>query len=178
MHWAFVASQDSILYLCIVPSAFGFFVRPNAEYREAPQCAMRPIPQGLRKLKVPLISIVDDDASVREATRALIRSLGYTAATFASAEEYLQSDCVESSSCVITDLQMPGMSGADLQDRLIADGHLLPIIMMTAFSEPRIRARVMQAGAIGFLSKPFSEESLIRCLEKALESRNPGIAEH
>ena len=129
-------------------------------------------------LKVPLISIVDDDESVREAIMALIRSLGYTAATFASAEEYLRSDCLENSSCLITDLQMPGMSGADLQDRLIADGNDLPIIMITAFAEQRIRARVMNAGAIGFLSKPFSEESLIRCLEEALNSRNPVVAGH
>ena len=129
-------------------------------------------------MKVPLISIVDDDESVREAINALIRSLGYSAATFASAEEYLRSDCVEASSCLITDLQMPGMSGADLQDRLIADGRQLPVIMITAFAEQGIQARVMQAGAIGFLGKPFSEESLIRCLEKALEGRSPGIAEH
>ena len=120
-----------------------------------------------------MISIVDDDESVREAINGLIRSLGYTAATFASAEEYLRSDCVGNSSCLITDLQMPGMSGADLQDRLIADGHDLPVIMITAFEEQRIRDRVMDAGAIGFLSKPFSEESLIRCLEAALDSQDP-----
>lgn len=121
-------------------------------------------------MKVPLISIVDDDEPNREAIKALIRSLGYTVATFASAEEYLRSDCVESSSCLITDLQMPGMSGADLQDRLIADGCLTPIIFMTAFSEEKIRARVLGAGAFGFLCKPFSEECLIRHLDKALRS--------
>ena len=131
--------------------------------------------QGLQKLKVPLISIVDDDEPVREATRALIRSLGYAAATFASAEEYLRSDCVENSSCLITDLQMPGMSGADLQDRLIADGCHTPIIFITAFSEEKIRARVLGAGALGFLKKPFSDECLIRCLDKAFKS--PGFAE-
>ena len=125
-------------------------------------------------MKVPLISIVDDDGSVREATEALIESLGYATATFASAEEYLLSGCVETSSCLITDLQMPGMSGADLQDRLNADGRRTPIIFITAFSEERIRARVLEAGALDFLSKPFSEESLIRCLEKALA--NSGVA--
>ncbi|SFJ77469.1 Response regulator receiver domain-containing protein [Bradyrhizobium sp. Gha] len=129
--------------------------------------------QGRRKLKVPLISIVDDDEPNREATEALVLSLGYTAATFASAEEYLRSDCVESSSCLITDLHMPGMSGADLQDRLIADGCHTPIVFVTAFSEEKIRARVLGAGAIGFLSKPFNAECLIRCLDEALKS--PGV---
>lgn len=138
-------------------------VAPSSQYR-----------QGLPKLKAPLISIVDDDEPNREAIEALVRSLGYTVATFASAEEYLRSDCLESSSCVITDLQMPGMSGADLQDRLIADGCHTPIIFMTAFSEEKIRARVLGAGALCFLSKPFSDECLIRCLDKAL--RSPGVS--
>ncbi|MCC8979028.1 response regulator [Bradyrhizobium sp. 10BB] len=120
-----------------------------------------------------MISIVDDDEPNREATEALVLSLGYTVATFASAEEYLQSDCAESSSCLITDLHMPGMSGADLQDRLIADGHHTPIIFVTAFYEDTTRARVLGAGAFGFLSKPFSAECLILCLDKALKS--PGV---
>lgn len=121
-------------------------------------------------MKVPVISIVDDDLSVREATEALVRSLGYTAVTFASAEDYLQSDRVRDSACLITDLQMPGMNGADLQDRLIADGRHTPIIVITAFSEEKARRRMLEAGAFGFLRKPFEDESLIRCLEKALES--------
>lgn len=126
--------------------------------------------QGIQKLKVPLISIVDDDEPNREATEALIRSLGYIAAAFASAEEYLQSDCARSSSCLITDLQMPGMSGAELQDRLIADGCQTPIIFVTAFPEDKIRARVLRAGALCFLSKPVNDECLIQCLDKALGS--------
>lgn len=121
------------------------------------------------ELNPPLISIVDDHEPVREATKALVRSLGYTAATFASAEEYLKSGCVESSSCLITDLQMPGMSGIDLQERLIADGCDTPVIFMTAFSEEATRVKALKAGALGFLSKPFSEELLIRCLDKALK---------
>jgi FixJ family two-component response regulator len=72
--------------------------------------------------KVPVISIIDDDEQVRDAVKGLVRSLGYTAAAFASAEDYLRSDCVCTSSCVVTDLRMRGMSGADLQSRLIADG--------------------------------------------------------
>jgi FixJ family two-component response regulator len=121
--------------------------------------------------KVPVIAIVDDDQSVREATKGLIRSLGYVAATFASAEEYLRSDRVIDTACLITDVQMPGMSGIDLQDRLISDGHQTPMIFVTAFPEAKIRARALKAGACGFLSKPFKDESLIECLDKALIGR-------
>jgi FixJ family two-component response regulator len=120
-------------------------------------------------LNCPIISIVDDDLSVREATEALVRSLGYTAVSFASAEEYLQSGRVRDSSCLITDLQMPGMNGADLQDRLLADGYRTPVIVITGFCEEKARRRMLEAGAFGFLRKPFEDESLIRCLEKALE---------
>lgn len=115
-----------------------------------------------------VISIIDDDESVREATKSLVRSLGYKAAVFASAEEYLQSNWLDDSSCLITDLHMPGMSGADLQDRLIADGRQIPMIFMTAYYEEKVRDRVIDAGAYGFLRKPFNDESLIECLDKAL----------
>jgi FixJ family two-component response regulator len=117
-----------------------------------------------------VISIIDDDESVREATKSLVRSLGYKAAVFASAEEYLQSAQADDSSCLITDLHMPGMSGADLQDRLIADGRQVPMIFVTAYYEEKVRDRVLDAGAYGFLRKPFNDESLIECLDKALSS--------
>jgi FixJ family two-component response regulator len=120
--------------------------------------------------KSHVISIIDDDPSVREATQSLIRSLGYDAQVFASAEEYLQSERLSDSSCLITDLHMPGMSGTDLQDRLIADGYQIPIIFVTAYYEDRTRDRVMDAGAFGFLRKPFNDESLIECLDKALNA--------
>jgi FixJ family two-component response regulator len=120
-------------------------------------------------LKAPVISIVDDNESVREATKGLIRSLGYNAEAFASAEEYLRSDCVSESACLITDLHMPGMSGTDLQDRLIADGRRVPMIFMTAYFEEKVRARVLDAGAVAFLRKPFDDEALIECLNKALK---------
>ena len=115
-----------------------------------------------------LISIVDDDASVREATRSLIQSLGHDAATFASAEEYLFSQYVGDTSCLITDLVMPGMSGADLQQWLIADGNDMPVIFITASFDEMACARALKAGAYGFLRKPFTEESLIECLDSAL----------
>ena len=125
--------------------------------------------QGSVNLKeVPLISIVDDDGFVRESTRGLIRSMGYAAETFVSAEEYLQSNRAADTACLISDIHMPGMNGADLQDRLIAEGHRTPIIFVTAFPDEAIRARVLKAGACGFLTKPFSDESLIECLDKAL----------
>jgi len=118
--------------------------------------------------EVPLISIVDDDGFVRESTKGLIRSMGYAAETFVSAEEYLQSKRAAQTACLIADIQMPGMNGADLQDRLIADGYRMPIIFITAFLDPKIRSRVMKAGAVGFLTKPFSDESLTECLDRAL----------
>src|SRR5450432_2633100 len=115
-----------------------------------------------------LISIVDDDESIRDATKGLVRSLGYQAMTFASAEEFLQSDSVDSTSCLITDVQMPGLSGIDLQSGLIARGVQMPTIFITAFPEEGTRLRALTAGAFGYLGKPFSEESLVTCLDKAL----------
>jgi FixJ family two-component response regulator len=127
--------------------------------------------------KVPVVSIVDDDESVREATTGLVRSFGYVAATFASAEEFLQSD-VRDTSCLISDVQMSGLSGVELQDRLNAAGHRVPIIFITAFPEERIRSRVLKAGACSFLTKPFSDDSLIECLDMALKSQDGEGPEH
>lgn len=118
-----------------------------------------------------VISIVDDDEAVREATKGLVRSLGYTAATFGSAEEFLASERKFDTSCVIADVQMPGLSGVEMQKQLIAEGHRLPMIFVTAFPEDRIRTSAMAAGAVGFLSKPCSEEHLIGCLDSALGRR-------
>lgn len=117
-----------------------------------------------------MISIVDDDESVRAAMESLVRSLGHDAATFSSAEEYLDSRYVRDTSCLITDLVMPGMSGVDLQDRLIADGNDTPVIFMTACFDETTCARALATGAHGFLRKPFSEESLIECLHSALRT--------
>src|SRR5262245_13504362 len=111
--------------------------------------------------KQPMISIVDDDAAVRSATKALIRSLGYRAATFSSAEEFLSSGELAETACLISDVQMPGLTGIDLQDRLKASGHRIPMIFITAFPDERVRDRAMQGGAVSFMSKPFSESSLI-----------------
>jgi FixJ family two-component response regulator len=123
-----------------------------------------------------MIAIVDDDVSVRDATKHLIRSLGHAAVTFASAEEYLRSDIIGGTSCLITDLKMPGMSGIELQERLIADGRRIPVIFMTAFLDENIRRRTLRAGAFGFLNKPFEDACLIRCLDKALNGDETGLA--
>jgi FixJ family two-component response regulator len=120
-----------------------------------------------------LISIIDDDRSVREAIQGLIRSLGYATAAFGSAEEYLDSDRIHDTACIITDLQMPGLSGIDLQRRLIADGHRTPMIFVTAFPSDRLRKHALDAGAFGFLSKPFNETSLIAWIDKALQRPIP-----
>jgi FixJ family two-component response regulator len=119
---------------------------------------------------VALITIVDDDEEIREATKGLLRSLGYQAAAFSSAEEFLQSDSLDDTACLIADVQMPGLSGFDLRGRLIARGVKMPTIFITAFPEEGARARAMTAGAVGYLGKPFSEESLLRCLDSALGS--------
>jgi FixJ family two-component response regulator len=116
----------------------------------------------------PVISIIDDDPSVRKATDGLVRSLGYRSLTFASAEDFLESDHIDDTSCVITDVQMPGLSGVELQSVLIARGARLPMIFITAFPEDRIRRSVLEAGAVGFLSKPFEEAVLIERLQAAL----------
>jgi FixJ family two-component response regulator len=114
------------------------------------------------------ISIIDDDGSVRAATHNLVRSLGYVVHSFASAEEFLQSPHLNNTSCVITDVRMPAMSGLELQAHLLATGHRFPFIFVTAFSVESDRARAMKAGATCFLSKPCDGEALIKCLEMAL----------
>jgi len=117
-----------------------------------------------------VIAIIDDDPSAREATQRLVRSLGHKTQVFSSAEEYLQSDG-QPPACLITDLHMPGMSGIDLQDRLIADGCRVPMIFVTAYFEEQVEAQAMEAGAYGFLRKPFDDESFVECLDKALNRR-------
>jgi FixJ family two-component response regulator len=115
------------------------------------------------------IAVIDDDAAVCQGTRGLLRSLGYSAVGFASAEEFLDSGSVNKFSCVITDMRMPGMSGIELQEALIAKGHRVPIIFMTAYAEEKTKAHAMSAGATGLLTKPFAEKTLVECLNSALQ---------
>jgi FixJ family two-component response regulator len=126
---------------------------------------------------VPVISIIDDDASVRAATNNLVRSLGYTVHTFASAEAFLHSAQLNDTSCAIVDVQMPTMSGIELQSHLRAKGCGVPFIFITAFFEESVRARALKDGAIGFLTKPFDTGTLISCLNTALERHGGRIRE-
>jgi FixJ family two-component response regulator len=118
--------------------------------------------------KTPIIAIVDDDSSIRLATESLVRSLGFVARTFASAYELLQSPDLYETACAIVDVQMPGMSGVDLQRVLSERGYQIPLIFITAFPEERIRDGVLKAGAVCFLSKPFDGRTMVDCLHTAL----------
>jgi FixJ family two-component response regulator len=120
----------------------------------------------------PVISIIDDDGSVRAATGNLVRSLGYIVHAFASAGEFLRSPHLNDTSCVIADVQMPAMSGLELQAHLLAEGYRVPFIFITAFSADNVRAQALKAGASCFLTKPFTGEALINCLDVALRERH------
>ena len=113
--------------------------------------------------QTPHVSIVDDDESVREAIKSLLRSVGLGADVFASAEEFLRSDRLKNTACLILDVRMPGMNGLELQELLAAAHYKIPIIFITAHvSDREARNRALQAGAVDFLSKPFSEETLLK----------------
>ena len=120
---------------------------------------------------VSVISVIDDDASVRAATSKFLRSHGYKVQAYSSAEHFLGSGGLNDTSCVIADLQMPGMSGLELLTMMRAQGYGVPFILITAFPGETTRARALQEGAICFLSKPFAGPTLIDCLGAALEGR-------
>jgi FixJ family two-component response regulator len=119
----------------------------------------------------PVISIVDDDESFRRATAGFIASLGYAVAVFCSAEEFLRSGSLDATACLISDVQMPGMSGIELQSQLIEQGYRVPVIFVTAYSASEARVQALASGALGFFEKPFSEDKLISCLDQALSGR-------
>jgi FixJ family two-component response regulator len=121
-----------------------------------------------------VISVIDDDSSVRAAIDNLLSSHGYLVRTFASAEEFLQSPRLHDSSCVVADVQMPGMSGLDLLMRTSTRGHSIPFIFVTAFPEDNVRDRALKAGAIGFLAKPFAAPDLIKRVETAVRRGGVG----
>jgi FixJ family two-component response regulator len=122
-------------------------------------------------IETALISIVDDDESIREAIQSLLRSVGFRAETFASAEQFLQSDQIENTVCLILDVRMPGMSGLELQRRLIATQCRIPIVFVTAHGDEEARSRALQEGAVEFLLKPFSEEALLNTIQAALPAQ-------
>lgn len=117
----------------------------------------------------PQISIVDDDDSVREALKSLIDSVGFRTEVFASGEEFLNSSGISHTDCLITDIRMPGMSGLELQERLHASGAAIPIVFISAHDDREARARAMRGGAIDFLQKPFSEDSLLHAIDACLD---------
>jgi FixJ family two-component response regulator len=125
--------------------------------------------------EIPVISIVDDDLSVREATSDLIRSMGFIAVTYQHADDFLGSDQRHTTSCLIADMRMPGMSGLALHDRLVKAGTPIPTILITAFPNARDQASAVQAGIVGYLIKPFYEEELLAFIQSIL--KNPEIGE-
>jgi FixJ family two-component response regulator len=124
-----------------------------------------------QEVKVPLISIVDDDWSLVEATVSLLESVGYLAEGFRSAENFLQSSQLLDTDCLILDVQMPSMGGLELQRTLAASNYRIPIIFVTSYDSEDARIQALQAGAVEFLSKPFSQESLSQAVRSALASR-------
>jgi FixJ family two-component response regulator len=116
----------------------------------------------------PQISVVDDDESMREAVRGLMKSLGYTAEAFASAEEFLNSRHFPRTSCLIADVQMPGMTGLELHRHLVASGKTIPTILITAYPDDNVRERALSDGVVCYLSKPFDESDLLNCIRSSL----------
>jgi FixJ family two-component response regulator len=123
----------------------------------------------------PVISIVDDDESVRTAMKDMVESFGYAVLAFASGTEFLRSDRLRDSACLIADVRMPGMNGLGLQQRLIMSGNLIPIIFLTAFPDEKARDRAIKAGAIAYLSKPPSRSELLAHIRSALASGTTGV---
>jgi FixJ family two-component response regulator len=121
-------------------------------------------------VKRSLVSVVDDDESVRESLPDLLRVFGYAAQAFSSAEEFLASDYVGQTKCLILDIAMPGMSGPDLQRELTLRRHDIPIVFITAHAEETVRPRLLEQGAVECLSKPFSDTALRDALNAALRT--------
>jgi len=119
----------------------------------------------------PSIAVIDDDESVREATTSLLRSLGFIAKGFASADEFLDSNRALITSCLIADVQMPEISGLALYGQLVAAGRAIPTILITAYPDDAIRERALNAGVAAYLIKPFSEQELLSSIDKALKHK-------
>ena len=118
----------------------------------------------------PLIVVVDDDETIREALHSLLRSVGLRVAVCTSAEDFLQSRYVADAACLIVDIRMPRMSGLDLQQQLATAHCPLPLVFITAHGDEETRARALRAGAVAFLNKPFSDEVLLSAVQAALQS--------
>jgi FixJ family two-component response regulator len=120
---------------------------------------------------LPLISVVDDDDSVRESLQGFIRSLGFSSDVFASAEEFLNSDHLRKTDCLILDVRMPGMNGLELQRQLADSQSDIPVIFITSHEDEMARLQALKDGAVDYLLKPFSEEALLNAIHTALHSQ-------
>jgi FixJ family two-component response regulator len=123
--------------------------------------------------KRTLISVVEDDQPFRESMQKLMTVQGYTVQAFSSAAEFLKSALVTETACLVTDVQMPGMSGPELHRHLVDTGHMIPTILVTAYPDETARSRALKDGVVCYLSKPVDDEQLERCLRSALQSRKP-----
>ena len=123
-------------------------------------------------ISVSLVSIVDDDESVRESLEGLLKSVGFRVEAFALAADFLNSKALHVTDCLILDVRMPGMSGPELQRKLIANQRSIPIIFITAHGDEAVRARVLGDGAVDCLLKPFNEEALLNAIDAALGNRS------
>ena len=122
----------------------------------------------------PLIAIVDDDESIRDALNSLLRSVGWRAEGFASAEAFLQSGQVHTTACLLLDVRLPGVSGLELQRQVSSSHTHLPIIFMTAHGNEAMRAQALQAGAVAFFDKPFNDTALLEAIRTALAPDSGG----
>jgi FixJ family two-component response regulator len=130
--------------------------------------------KGICMSEFPLISIVDDDDSLRNSLNNLMRSVGFGVQGFSSAEAFLKSNQLHDTACLILDVRMPGMSGLDLQRQLMAADCQIPIVFITSHGDDDARSRALAAGAVEFLYKPFREEALLNAIHTALESKEDG----
>ena len=121
-----------------------------------------------------MISIVDDNDSVRESLQRLMRSVGFAVNVFASAEEFLNSDRLRNTDCLILDVRLPGMSGLELKRHLATSHSEIPIIFITSYEDDELRARALNAGAVDYLLKPFNNEVLLNAIDEALKSKVDG----
>jgi len=126
------------------------------------------------RARPPLVSVVDDDASVRESLPDLLRTFGYASRAFSSAEQFLSSDVVDQTDCLVLDVAMPGIGGPVLQRELSRWGKTIPIVFITAIADERLRPQLLAAGAVDCLLKPFSETSLLQAISAALQPRLSG----
>jgi FixJ family two-component response regulator len=129
------------------------------------------IPEAEVPKEPVVISIVDDDPSVREGTLDLLNSMGFSAETFERADDFLKSNRLHSTSCLIADVRMPGMTGLELHDLLVGSGNLIPTILITAFPNDKDRTRAQRAGVRCYLAKPFNANELLACIQSALKNR-------